>query len=172
MRIMFPLLACTALLSLGACSSQTAEPEAQGTDASVMESASAGADREPTAEASPAVSVGASAPPAIANDAIPPAMRGRWGLVAADCTSPNGDAKGLMIVSPDTLKFYESVAKLGMIQRVDADSLAASFEFSGEGHNWVLEVALELSDEGKTLTRRDKGPDAMPEPLVYSRCTT
>ncbi|WP_156841393.1 hypothetical protein [Novosphingobium aquimarinum] len=170
MKIMLPLLACTALLTLGACSSQNAEPEAQGTDASVMESASAGADREEAVEASPAAS--ASAAPAIPSDAIPPAMRGRWGLVAADCTSTKGDAKGLMVVSPDTLKFYESVAKLGMIQRVDADLLAASFKFSGEGHSWILEVALELSDDGETLTRRDKGPDAMPEPLVYSRCTT
>jgi hypothetical protein len=31
-------------------------------------------------------------------------------------------------------------------------------------------VQLGLSADGKTLVRRDFGPDAMPEPLTYQRC--
>ena len=39
--------------------------------------------------------------------AIPASLHGRWGLTPADCTSTRGDAKGLLIVSADGLKFYE-----------------------------------------------------------------
>ena len=38
---------------------------------------------------------------------IPAAIRGRWGLTPADCTSTRGDAKGLLEIGPDTLKCSE-----------------------------------------------------------------
>src|SRR5687767_8399070 len=43
--------------------------------------------------------------------AIPEALQGRWALTPDDCTSARGDAKGLLVVSRDELRFYESVAK-------------------------------------------------------------
>ena len=43
--------------------------------------------------------------------AIPASLHGRWGLTPADCTSTRGDAKGLLIVSADGLKFYESLGQ-------------------------------------------------------------
>ncbi|MEJ2410678.1 MAG: hypothetical protein P8Y48_15580, partial [Novosphingobium sp.] len=65
---------------------------------------------------------------------------------------------------------YESVAELGLIKARDADSITAAFEFSGEGQSWILDVTLSTPDGGKTLVRKDKGPDAAPEPLTYQKC--
>src|SRR3546814_9197981 len=73
---------------------------------------------------------------------IPALLQGRWGLVPADCTSTKGDNKGLLTVSADKLKFYESVAKLGPVKEVDDHSISAAFEFTGEGENWIQDVAL------------------------------
>lgn len=164
MKATLPSLAGIAIaLSLAACSSEPTEPEVQGTDAPIMESAAAGGVTASEA-ASPASTE------VVADDAMPQGMRGRWGLVPLDCTGDPAAAKGLVAIGADSMKFYESVAKLGMIERVDPQTLVAAFEFSGEGHTWVLDVTLELSEDGQTLVRRDKGPDAMPEPLTYTRC--
>ncbi|MCJ2181557.1 hypothetical protein MTR62_02360 [Novosphingobium sp. 1949] len=101
---------------------------------------------------------------------IPPLLRGRWGLVAADCTSQRGDAKGLMTVGPSRLQFYESVADLGRIESIAADAVTAAFAFEGEGQNWTLDVTLATRDAGKTLVRTDRGADAAPGPLTYTKC--
>lgn len=102
--------------------------------------------------------------------AIPDAVQGRWGLVPADCTSERGDAKGLLVVDPYSLQFYESVGKLGPIQARDEDSIRASFAFTGEGQSWEHEVVLELQDGGRALTRREFGPDAAAGSFTYTRC--
>lgn len=108
--------------------------------------------------------------PVAEETSIPALLQGRWGLVPADCTSTKGDAKGLMTVGADKLEFYESVAKLGPIREVDSSSISAAFDFSGEGENWIQEVALSTSDGGKTLKREDTGPQAQPGPLTYTKC--
>lgn len=168
MKSFLPSFCCAALLSLGACASEPPEPETEGTDAPIVESASAGADAAGT-EMPGGVS-SETAVLEIANDEIPKGMHGRWGLVAADCTSTRGDAKGLMTVGSGSLKFYESVAELDGVKKVDADTLSGRFDFSGEGQTWTLQVTLDMSEDRQTLVRRDSGPDAMPEPLTYTRC--
>lgn len=106
-----------------------------------------------------------------AESEIPEVLRGRWGLVPADCTSTKGDAKGLMTVTADKLEFYESVASLGPIKKIDASGVSAAYEFTGEGQTWVLDVAMSTPDGGKTLVREDTGPQAQPGPLTYKKCT-
>lgn len=101
---------------------------------------------------------------------IPEQLRGRWGLVPADCTSKKGDAKGLLTVSADQLTFYEAVAKLEAVKVRAPDMIAATFDFNGEGHSWVLDVALSSPDDGRTLVRKDTGPEAAPISLTYTRC--
>jgi hypothetical protein len=101
---------------------------------------------------------------------IPLAIRGRWGLVPADCTSTNGDNKGLVTIDATSLKFYESRATLGAVKNADDGSIAATYAFTGEGQNWTLEVELDVADGGKTLIRKETGQDASPEPLTYTRC--
>lgn len=103
-------------------------------------------------------------------DRIPVALRGRWGLVAADCTSRHGDAKGLLEISDTSLTFYESRAMLRDFIQWSPTGIRAEFDFSGEGMNWEREMSLTLKDEGRTLIRRDYGEDAPATPLTYRRC--
>lgn len=137
-------LAALALLTLVGCSAEKADD--------------APADR--ASEATPPATV----------TAIPQAVQGRWGLVPADCTSTRGDAKGLLVIDATTLKFYESVATLGPVTENAAESIAASYAFTGEGQSWTLDISLEAQDGGKTLIRRDTGKDAAPAALKYTRC--
>jgi len=163
----FPLIAVTAALALSACSKQpeapATQPPATETEEVFQEDA-VSPSAAPESEASPARS-------SAAGDEIPQAVRGRWGLVAADCTSPLGDAKGLLEVSADQLKFYESVAKLGTVKEVGESRIRATFAYTGEGQSWTQDVVLDAQDDGKTMIRRDYGKDAMPGPLKYTRCT-
>ncbi len=101
---------------------------------------------------------------------IPAAMQGRWGLVAADCTTTNGDEKGLMIVNSDTLKFYESRGMLAKIAERSATRLRANFAYSGEGMEWKSDVSLDLQDGGNALIKRETGADAGPSTVKYARC--
>lgn len=146
------------LLTLAACSGNSDEdqqPVKEGAD-SVMTQTPAQPVPRPTAAPIPTK--------------IPTAMTGRWGLVPADCTSTRGDAKGLLVISEDQLKFYESVGKLANIVEGNATRIRANFDFTGEGMTWKREMALDVEDGGNTLMRQEFGEDAMPNPLKYSRC--
>ncbi len=103
---------------------------------------------------------------------MPEVMRGRWGLVPADCTSTKGDAKGLITIDAGSIRFYESVAKLSKVKDADDDGLIATFAFTGEGQSWTLDMALEVEgDNNEKLERKDTGPDAAPGTLEYTRCS-
>lgn len=101
---------------------------------------------------------------------IPAAVRGRWGLVAADCTSTRGDAKGLLTIDATNLRFYESHGKLARVRERDANRIVADYKFSGEGQEWDRLMLLDAQDGGKTLIRRDYGEGSAAGPLRYTRC--
>ena len=88
----------------------------------------------------------------------------------ADCDASRSDAKGAMQVGADSLKFYESVGKLNRINSLSDKGIGAVYDFTGEGQEWQLTMELTLSPDGKTLTRKDSGPDALPDTLTYQRC--
>lgn len=100
---------------------------------------------------------------------IPTALQGRWGLSPADCGRDG--AEGLLVVSPTTLTFYESVGRLGTIEERSESSIRADFAFSGEGMTWSRELTLTVS--GDTLTRREHGGQepGTGGPFAYTRCT-
>ena len=102
--------------------------------------------------------------------AIPAAIRGRWGLVRADCTTTRGDDKGLLTITSDSLEFYESVATLDAVAEAEPERIRASFDFEGEGMTWERQVELLIEADGETLIRREHGEDAAPEPFRYTRC--
>lgn len=102
--------------------------------------------------------------------AFPKSFQGRWGLVAGDCTSTRGDAKGLLEISEDRLRFYESRATPTHVVEKDASRMVADFDFSGEGQRWQRRLILDVEDNGRTLIHRDQGPDAAPGPFRYRRC--
>ncbi|AKH44012.1 hypothetical protein FHS61_001327 [Altererythrobacter atlanticus] len=101
---------------------------------------------------------------------IPPALRGRWGMNAADCEPGRADAKGLLAISPNELEFYESVGQLIDIDEIDDSRIAATFAFTGEGMEWEQQVTLDAQDSGTVLIRREYGKDAAPGPFRYEKC--
>jgi hypothetical protein len=104
----------------------------------------------------------ASPPPAAA---IPTALQGRWGLTPADCMTGRGDAKGLLVVTPGALQFYESRAVPGVDVAADADSISGNFDFIGEGQSWTKYEALKV-DKGR-LTRTETKPTVS---FSYAKC--
>ena len=99
--------------------------------------------------------------------AIPAALQGRWALTPADCTSLRGDTKGLLVISADNLRFYESQARpKGELKRTPK-SVSCDFAFSGEGMTWKKYQALELQ-AGK-LVRTESSPM---KSYTYARCTS
>jgi hypothetical protein len=94
---------------------------------------------------------------------IPAQYRGRWGMVAADCTSTRGDAKGLITVNDATIRFYESTATLKEQRPAIATSFSGLFGFTGEGQTW--EKVMTFTRSADTLTRaEDEGN------FTYKRC--
>ncbi len=94
---------------------------------------------------------------------IPSKYRGRWGLVAADCTSTRGHAKGLIMIDAGTVKFYESLATLKEQRPAIATSFSGLFGFAGEGQTW--EKVMTFTRTGDTLKRTDEEGS-----YVYRRC--
>ena len=160
------LIAGAAALALAACS-KGQDPTAIKTDPALTEAAVAGTSESAVPTASPAPSA-ASADQS--DKSIPTALRGRWGLVAADCTSTRGDAKGLITIGAETIKFYESVAKLAKGGQRSDTALRASYAFSGEGMEWKRDVTLALQPGGKVLIKQEFGEDASPGRYKYTRC--
>ena len=112
----------------------------------------------------------AGGPPPLSNNAepggiIPAAIQGRWGLTPADCTSTRGDAKGLLEISADSLKFYESRGTPGTSIESDDTGISGNFNFTGEGQTWSKYVSLKLQGDG--LVRTERSPMAS---YTYAKC--
>ncbi|TYC93097.1 hypothetical protein FMM79_03065 [Novosphingobium sp. BW1] len=146
---------------LAACSSEPEPQEASSEVASIGD----GGMREPALPEPTA-----SATDLVDTNSIPPMLRGRWGLVKLDCTGDPAAAKGLMKVGAKDLEFYESMADMGEIESIAENEVTGAFAFEGEGETWDLDVTLRSPDGGATLVRTDKGADAAPEQLTYTKC--
>ena len=75
------------------------------------------------------------------------------------------DAKGLLIISPTDLKFYESRAVPAADVTTDANSAAGNFAYTGEGQSWSKYEALKV-EKGR-LTRTETKPSAS---FTYAKC--
>ncbi|HET9810433.1 MAG TPA: hypothetical protein VFP53_01905 [Sphingomicrobium sp.] len=166
---MRPAYACFAALALAACGGR--DPVADNLqnndelpiarDVSPSPTASAPANAaEPTAPANMATAAETAAPAE-----IPAALRGRWGLTPRDCTSALGDAKGLLVVNANELRFYESRAVPSANIQTSPDSISGDFAFTGEGQKWTRHETLEVQDGN--LVRTDRDPMAS---FRYVRC--
>lgn len=127
-------------------------------------------EREPPDEMTGAGDAeGSSARPVDGADAvaasIPQFLQGRWALAPADCDPGRSDAKGLMVVLPGELRFYESRARLVKLNDSSRDSISGDFAFTGEGQSWTRYQSLKR--QGETLTRTETEPVAS---YTYARC--
>ena len=94
---------------------------------------------------------------------IPVQYHGRWGMTAADCTSTRGDAKGLIDIGDQTIKFYEAMARFVERRPAIAASFSGLFAFTGEGQNW--QKVMTLTRAGDTLKRAEEAGT-----FTYTRC--
>ncbi|GGE38061.1 hypothetical protein GCM10011360_27320 [Primorskyibacter flagellatus] len=103
-------------------------------------------------------------------NAIPEAVQGNWGLTENDCNPDFDPRKGLMVVTADTLTFYESRAALGPVSSVGPSRIEGTFNFTGEGQTWTVQMSLDAQDAGMVLIRRDYEGSDTPGPLRYINC--
>ena len=163
LRAIAPLIACASMVTVVACGGRDpVDDKAKNTDGLPAIN-----DAVPDASGAPPEKTQAATTPAPPQPArlIPAALQGRWGLAPNDCTSTRGDAKGLLIVGPDSLKFYESRAVPGANGQTSADSISGDFHFTGEGQTWTKFEALALQKQ--ELVRTESNPMAS---FTYARC--
>ncbi len=146
------------VLALAACARDADGPANEGAETNAADPAAI-QPLEPANAVTPS-----PAPPAEAAT-IPAALHGRWGLVAGDCTTTRGDDKGLVTISADQIRFYESVAKPAKVTERTDSKIGGEFNFTGEGMEWTK--AMIWSAAGDKLTRVDSEEDSR---LVYTRC--
>jgi hypothetical protein len=163
-------LIATAAITLAACdgSDPVADHAENATALPSVDSVAGGRDGAPSADGGAPSSTAVAPTPAPATGqaaAIPTALHGRWGLTPGDCTSTRGDAKGLLIVGSDGLRFYESRAVPVSSVQTSSDSFSANFAFNGEGQTWTKYEALSLDDD--RLIRTESSPMAS---FTYARC--
>ena len=152
-------LTAAAALSLAACSDNTPVAEqAEGNDFAPAPVEADGSAPEPSTNDALPEADAASGP-------IPAALRGRWGLTPADCQAQAGTPTGLLVITADQLRFYETVAEPGAGIEADADSISGNWTLQGEGMTEQRFQSLTLRD-GK-LVRSENGPASS---FTYVRC--
>ena len=160
-----------AALTLAACggSDPVAEDAENVTALPSVDNVAGGRDGVPSADGAPPQGTAATPttgpPNAGRAAAIPVALHGRWGMTPGDCTSGAGDAKGLLIVERDGMRFFESAAHPVSNVETSGDSISANFAFTGEGQSWTKYQALSLDDD--RLIRTESSPMAS---FTYARC--
>lgn len=155
-RARFPFLTFMAILSIAACKKSDPVADEANAIAPVAVNDSAG----PAAGGPPPISANADA-----SAIIPAQLQGRWGLTPADCTSTRGDNKGLLVITGDALKFYESRAVPGISIEKSANSISGEFNFTGEGQSWTKYESIKLQSDG--LVRTERSPAAS---YTYAKC--
>lgn len=160
-RFYFPIIALGAIGTLVACSARDPVVD-EANNAGTAEVSVPPSDESATGSTN---ELGSRADEPSTSTAIPASLHGRWGMTPDDCTSTRGDAKGLLTVSADQLKFYESVAKPAGELKISGNSASGEFTFTGEGMNWKKFQALELQDN--KLVRTESDPIAS---YAYVRC--
>ena len=159
MRSVLPLLLAAAVAACGRSDAVTDGSENGGS----IEGNTARSTASPTGGLQAGNESAAS--PADSATFIPAALHGRWGLSPGDCTSRRGDAKGLLVITGDRLRFYESVAVPAETVLTSDDTVGGNFNFTGEGQSWTRYQNLQIDDG--LLVRTERDPVAS---FRYVRC--
>ena len=155
------IAACALLVACG-----SGNPVANGAENTATLPSPADTSPDPTASAPANATVSTNAAQPAGGTKIPAAFHGRWGMTPQDCTSTRGDAKGLLTIGPDDMRFYESVAVPEDGLALGRDSLSGDFSFTGEGQSWTKFQALRLQE--RELVRTESNPTAS---YSYAKCT-
>jgi len=162
LRAIAPIIGSLGMLTVVACGGR--EPvDKQANDTAGLPSvneAAPSATGEPHGDKTAPGSVGVSA-----EARIPAALQGRWGLGPNDCMPGRGDAKGLLVISGNELRFYESRAVPAKVIGAKQDSISGDFAFTGEGMSWTKFQSLRL--QGPELVRTENNPAAS---FTYAKC--
>lgn len=97
---------------------------------------------------------------------IPASLQGRWALAPSDCSAPPSAARGLLIVTPENLHFFESSAVPSSDVGADESSIGGNFAFTGEGRSWIKYEALKFANH--RLTRTEINPTVS---FSYAKCS-
>ena len=81
---------------------------------------------------------------------IPAAYVGRWGKDRAACRNPASSIEGLTI-SPRELRVHESLGIPTRVTRRDADTIAVTSIYEGEGMEWTATQTLRLGDGDRLI---------------------
>lgn len=164
MQFRVPFVSCALILAVVACGKP--DPVADNAPAANVPATANVSEPEPLGGPPENETKPATTPAAATTKAsIPTALQGRWGLTPGDCTSTRGDAKGLMVVSPEMIRFYESRAIPAPGVTADSNSVTGNFAFTGEGQSWTKFETLERHND--RLVRTESNPAAS---YTYAKC--
>ena len=162
-RAIGPFIACAMMMAVVACGGRDPVAKEAKNTAGLPE------PNEPMADVSGSPptdgSAQAASTPSEPGTKIPATLHGRWGLSPLDCTTTKGDAKGLLVITPDGLQFYESRAVPSASAQASSDSISGDFDFTGEGQRWTKYEALEVRKD--ELVRTESNPMAS---FTYAKC--
>jgi hypothetical protein len=163
MRLRVPVITFVLLIAVAACSKR--DPVANDANKVTDLPGSPKPAPNPTGGPPGNQAAPAAAPSTAPAGAIPIALQGRWGLTPGDCTGALAAAKGLLVISADELRFYESRAVPAAGVQTDSDSISGNFNFSGEGQSWSKFERLQLQKD--RLVRTESNPTAS---YTYAKC--
>lgn len=105
---------------------------------------------------------------------FPASLQGTWGLTPNDCDRSRGDAKGILTITAEEARFYESRARMIDVASGADGGIAGTFAFTGEGMEWQRTMRLTPAEGGTVLIREDlvtePGAPPVEGPLRYTRC--
>ncbi|HET7577191.1 MAG TPA: hypothetical protein VFK19_11595 [Sphingomicrobium sp.] len=163
MRATSLILAVAVLVTVGACARR--DPVADNAEVAAANMPPTVPPATPSPDGAPPANATAPVTAPAPAAAIPASLQGRWGLTPADCTSTRGDAKGLLVITPGELRFYESRAVPSPGAQTDDNSVSGNFHFTGEGQSWTKFETLERRKD--ELVRTETDPTAS---YTYAKC--
>ena len=117
------------------------------------------------------VPVSSPTPNAARDRAFPTPFGGYWGATPNDCELANYAATGRIDIDNDTIRFFESKARVQTMTVRSPTQVDTLLRFSGDGQNWQRPTRFTLEQGGTTLVRAEPG-DGGRAPLTvrYKRC--
>lgn len=159
--IRIPFISCLVFLAIAACSKTNAvDVQAKTTGLPDVGASAPTAIGEPHGPTTPAK------PEPKPSVAIPASLQGRWGLAPRDCGATASGAKGLLVVTPDGLQFFESHSVPATEVSADTNSISGNFAFTGDGRSWTKYEALKV--DHRRLMRTEINPSTS---FTYAKCS-